>query len=140
MPDRATSAITLPAHLSGFLNLFKPEAIPSEGVTKSISAPLDRKATRQLQSHWIRNQHQSLTGSNENTIFHDSHAKYRCGYCTSCENSRKTVAKGSSHHIVKLHPIENLLGSFYFAWPKTLLSSLPLRRRSRSSHLSLSHT
>jgi hypothetical protein len=29
------------------------------------------------------------------------------GYCTSCENSRKTVAKGkgSSHHIVKLHPI-----------------------------------
>jgi hypothetical protein len=37
---------------------------------------------------------------------------------------RTTVAKGSSHHIVKLHPIENLLGSFYFAWTKTLLSSL----------------
>jgi hypothetical protein len=60
------------------------------------------------------------------------------GYCTSCENSRKTVAKGSSHYIVKLHPIENLLGSFYFAWTKTLLSSLPLRRGARDLHISLS--
>ncbi len=48
-------------------------------LTKSISAPLDRKAARQLQSHWIRNklQSQSLTKNNENTIFHDSLAKYR---------------------------------------------------------------
>jgi hypothetical protein len=46
-------------------------------MTKSISVPLDRKATRQLQSNWIRNKHQSLTKNNENTIFHDSHAKYR---------------------------------------------------------------
>jgi hypothetical protein len=74
MSDRATSAITLPIRVK---NLFKPEEIPSEGVTKSISAPLDRKAARQLQSHWIRNKHQSLTKSNENTIFHDSIAKYR---------------------------------------------------------------
>ena len=29
-------------------------------MTKSISAPLDRKETRQLQSNWIRNKHQSL--------------------------------------------------------------------------------
>jgi hypothetical protein len=41
-------------------------------VTKSISAPLDRKATsnkatRQLQSHWIRNKHQSLTNSQQPT-------------------------------------------------------------------------
>jgi hypothetical protein len=46
-------------------------------MTKLISAPLDRKAARQLQSHWIRNKHQSLTKSNENTIFHDSLAEYR---------------------------------------------------------------
>ncbi len=46
------------------------------------------------------------------------------GYCTLCENSRKTVAKGSSHHIFLLQPIENLLGSFYFSWTKTLLSSV----------------
>jgi hypothetical protein len=74
MSDRATSAITLPLRVK---NLFKPEEIPSEGVTKSISVPLDRKAARQLQSHWIRNKHQSLTKSNENIIFHDSIAKYR---------------------------------------------------------------
>jgi hypothetical protein len=74
MPYRATSAITLPIRVE---NLFKPEEIPSEGVTKSISVPLDGKAARQLQSHWIRNKHQSLTKSNENTIFHDSIAKYR---------------------------------------------------------------
>ncbi len=46
-------------------------------VTKSISAPLDRKAASQLQSHWIRNKHQSLIKSNKNIIFYDSLAKYR---------------------------------------------------------------
>jgi hypothetical protein len=81
MPDRATSAITLPLRIE---NLFKPEEIPGEGVTKSISAPLNRKAAtaRQLQSRWIKNKHQSLTKSNENTIFHDSLAKYRLLHIT----------------------------------------------------------
>jgi hypothetical protein len=37
-----------------------------------------------------------------------------------------------------MQPIENLLGSFYFAWTKTLLSSLPLRRGARDLHISLS--
>ncbi len=97
-------------------------------VTKSISTPLDIKATRQLQYHWIRNKHQSLTNSNENTIFHDSHFKYRLSYI------RKFLS------IVKMQPIENLLGSFYFAWTKnTLVISPPSTGRSRSSHLSLSH-
>jgi hypothetical protein len=43
MSDRATSAITLPIRVE---NLFKPEEVPSEGVTKLISAPLDREAAK----------------------------------------------------------------------------------------------
>ena len=107
-------------------------------VTKSISAPLDRKATRQLQFHWIRNKHQSLTNSNENTIFYDSHAKYRLLHIM--RKQQKNSSKRKFLSIVKMQPIEKLLGSFYFAWTKTLLSSLPLRRGARDLHISFSLT
>jgi hypothetical protein len=97
MPDRATSAMTLPIRIE---NRFKPEEIPSEGVTKSISAPLDRKAARQLQYHWIRNKHQSLTKSNENTIFHDSLAKYRLLHIPVIAHYAKTVEKQQQKEIL----------------------------------------
>ncbi len=134
MSNRATSAITLTIRVE---NLFKPEEIPSEDVTKSISVPSDRKAARQLQSHWIRNKHQSLTKSNENTIF--TILWLNTGYCTLCENCRKTVAKGTSYHIVKIQPIEKLLGSLLLLCldKNTLVICLPFEGRNSNLHLSL---
>ena len=106
-------------------------------LTKSISAPLDRKATTQLQSHWIRNKHQSSTKSNENTIFHDSHAKYRLLHIM--RNSRKTVAKGSFYQIVKCNQQKTFQDRFYICLVRNILViSPPSRRRSSSSHLFLS--
>ena len=110
-------------------------------MTKSISAPLDRnrKATRQLQSHWIRNKHQSLTNSNENTIFYDSHAKYRLLHIM--RKQQKNSSKRKFLSIVKMQPIENLLELFLLCLVKnTLVISPPSTGRSRSSHLSLSLT
>jgi hypothetical protein len=50
-------------------------------------------------------------------------------YCTLRQkNSRKTVAKGISQHIVKLQPMETLLGSFYICLDKTTLVIPPPRR------------
>jgi hypothetical protein len=90
----------------------------------------------QIQSNWIRNKHQSLTKSNENAIF--TILTPNTGYHTLCENSRKTVAKGSFY---QMQPIEKLLGWFLLCLVKNtlvLVISPPSTGRSRSSHLSLS--
>ncbi len=107
-------------------------------MAKSISAPLDRKATTQLQSHWIRNKHQSPTKSNENTIFHDSHAKYRLSHIMGKQQKNSSKRKFLPNCLMQ--PIENLLGSFYICLVRNILViSPPLQGGARvSSHLFLS--
>ena len=130
--------------------LFKSEAIPSEGVTKSISTPLDRI---QFTRHWMEINNNIFDQQWKIPVlhFHEQHAESRLSYVRQKTVEtvefflfllrQKTVETVEFLLFLSSQPIGFALRSFYICLDKNTSCHLSPSEEAinRDSHISLSH-